>query len=53
MAAITAITRKINVQRNIKKGFMVNKIFNHTTQRIVPFSILLYCQIKRFDKGTF
>ena len=37
IAAITAITKKINVQRNIKKGFMVNKFFNHNTQRIVPF----------------
>ena len=37
IAAITAITKKINVQRNIKKGFMVNKFFNGNTQRIVPF----------------
>ena len=37
IAAIIAITKKIKVQRNIKKGFMVNKFFNHNTQRIVPF----------------
>ena len=37
IAAITAITKKIIVQRNIKKGFMVKKFFNHITQRIVPF----------------
>ena len=37
IAAIIAITKKIIVQRNIKKGFMVNKFFNHNTQTIVPF----------------
>ena len=37
IAAITAITKKIIVQRNIKKGFMVKKFFNLITQRIVPF----------------
>ena len=40
IAAIIAITKKIKVQRNIKKGFMVNKFFNYNTQRIVPFSII-------------
>ena len=37
IAAITAITKKINVQRNIKNSFMVNKFFNDNTQTIVPF----------------
>lgn len=41
MAAIIAITKKIKVQRNIKKGFMVNNFFTDNTQRIVPFSIKL------------
>ena len=27
IAAIIAITKKINVQRNIRKSFMVNKFF--------------------------